>query len=622
MKRTALGLVLVVVSAFARAQEEDRLWMPEGYRLLTEEERQAISTEELKAIGTRNAEVMLQAIRTATPEERRAIATHLEEFGRKHELTAIQKQYVTMTSMTLMAVPVGEQDEARQAEAKARFDKLVREQEAATRGFPDDTEKVEAEARDIQARARTGTAADLYLPALRVLRARPSNRWARWTLHRIVEIDPRVMSKQPVSLYDAALLFFRARQAENPEEGAWYSIEALLRLTVREEVAEAKRLFALANARNARDIDSRLFPLLIAEIENDSAEVARLTPRAREAWPKQEDLDRSLFEGLGYLPGPLQARARETFERRYRAQHPTDWDSRFRNVFLDASAARWREVEGETTALLALPATTLPEPYRTRFLAMKLRAKSALGKCDEVSPEIARLEASAEAAYPRAEDPNSPPAQRTAAEVRQLRAELARQRAAIEKLRTSLADGSLERSAEWGALPAEERHARAEEWIASLAKEISDRESTIRNPDDAAAAAAWSRLEMANWQKERGISPDVITDLAGWAEHRSIEVRSAQGKCLLAKGRPAEAARVLSPCVSNGPSFHHDCVMPLLEAASALVSAGRVAEAAAIYEQIAPSRNYAGAAAKLYSEIEKAAPGTIKRREPLPSSAP
>src|SRR5262249_38972747 len=162
--------------------------------------------------------------------------------------------------------------------------------------------------------------------------------------------------------------------------------------SMRKEVAEAKRLFDLAIAKNARDVESRIFPILLAEIEGDSARVDRLMPRAREAWPKTEDLDRVILESIDVLPAGMQPKAGEAFGGKYKKAHPADWASRAEILSASLERGAFREVEAETGSLLALPVSTLSEPHRTAFRALRLRAIAGLGRCDEVLAEIPQLE--------------------------------------------------------------------------------------------------------------------------------------------------------------------------------------------------------------------------------------
>jgi len=140
MKHWRLGLLLLVIpSLFLAAQQEERLWMPEGYRLLTIEEHQALPPEEVKAIGQRNSDLLLQAVRAMSPAERQRVQESLQRTIENRELSQIEKQYVTMASMVLLAVPTEEHDRAQREEERQKFEKLLRDQEETTKGFPGST---------------------------------------------------------------------------------------------------------------------------------------------------------------------------------------------------------------------------------------------------------------------------------------------------------------------------------------------------------------------------------------------------------------------------------------------------------------------------------------------------
>ncbi len=606
--------------------------MPEGYRLLSVEERQSLRAEVLKEILTRNTTLLREAVHAMTAEERQAIAQSLDAFGRSHELTQIERQYVSMTSMMLLAAAVEENNKKDLAAEQARFEKLLRDQEEA-RPFPSDQKSVEKEAHAISALLGKEDLQRLYLRSLGALRARPWNYFIRVCFERIVSGNS--ISVRPVSLYDAALVFLRRRQAENPNEGSWYSLEAYLRLTRRGEAAEAKKLFATANAKGAKDAECRIFPLLLAEMDGNTAEAERLRRRALEAWPKSEELDRVLLDSIYELPTELNERARETFGKKYARAHPADWASRverLRSAIWDAERKQisgdalalpsaFKTVEGETTMLLSLPLSALPEPHRVELLALELRAKAGLGKCEEMSPSIAAFEAETETAYPRRFESGSQPRPRTAQGVRELRARIGDQRRGVEEMRRVLTGGSLESVEELRDAPKEEK----EEWLkrvgealAEAEREIADADLLLREPDDSAAAAEWSRRELAEWEKAHDIPSSqylATYDLSGRGERLQIAVRAAQGQCLLAKGMTLEASRVLKPCVGGGRNFHSDCVHPLIEAGVALAKEGQVQEAAEIFHLVEPS---SASTEPLFEAIEAKAPGTVKKKTPVP----
>jgi tetratricopeptide (TPR) repeat protein len=470
----------------------------------------------------------------------------------------------------------------------------------------------------------------LYLRSLGALRARPWNYFIRLCFHRIV--GGNSIAVHQTSLYDAALVFLHKREAENPDEGSWYSLEAFLRLSKRGEVAEAKKLFATANAKGAKDVECRIFPLLLAEMDGNIAEAGRLRQRALKDWPRSEDLDRVLLDSLSDLPTELNERARETFGKKYARAHPADWSSRVerlrstiwdaerKKIYGDASAlpSAYRAVESETTMLLSLPVSALPEPHRVEFLAMGLRAKAGLGKCGEVSPEIPAFEAETEMAYPRRFESGSQPRPRTARDVKELRARIGDERRGIEEFRRALTDGSLENAAEWRDVPKEERLKFLREALAMAEREVVEGDSLLREADDASVAAEWTRRELAEWEKAHNLpSSEFLTsyDLRGRGEGLQIGVRSAQGQCLLANGMALEAANVLKPCVGGGRNFHSDCIAPLVEAGVALARSGDVREAAAIFNLVEPSSTSTDG---LFEAIEAKAPGTVRKKTPVP----
>jgi hypothetical protein len=625
-------LLLVGATPALSDQEQEGPWMPDGYRLLSAEERQSLPPEELKAIQTRNTMLLRDAVHAMTPEERMAVAKRLEAFGRGQERTQVEKQYVTMTTMMLLSVAMEEKVQEDRAADQARFQKLLRDQEETSRTVPPDQKSVEAEAHAIAALIGKEDQRRLYLRALGALRARPWNYFIRVCFHRIVRSDS--VRSQPTSLYDAALVFVRARQAESPDEGSWFSLEAFLRLTVRGEVAQATKLFAAANAKGAKDVECRIFPLLLAEMDGNAAEAGRLRPRALEAWPKSEDLDRVLLESIDQFPSELAARARETFGKKYARAHPADWSSRvdrlrsalddayLQEVHGDAAAmpSALRAVESETTMLLSLPLSGLPEPHRAEVFALQLRAKAGLGKCEEVSPAITVLEAEAEVAYPRQFDPDSQPRARTVQDVQSLKASIGEERRGVEKLREALTDGTLEREPELRDVPQEERLKLAREALTEMEREVADADSLLRDKDDPAAAAEWTRHELADWEKaHRILSREYMDsyDLAGRGERLGIRVRAAEGQCLLARGMLLDAASILKPCVGGGRNFHTDCVSPLIEAGAALARKGDVREAAVIFNLVRPS---SASSEALFQLIEAKAPGTVKKKDLVPIS--
>jgi hypothetical protein len=524
---------------------------------------------------------------------------------------------VVLLLFTALALPAQEEGNLWTPE---RFEQLLRDQEATTRGFPPDRELVEAEAFAIENEIGQTESTALYLRALRPLRAAPGNDAIRVCFGQLVRGDSPSRPRN-MSLYDAALAFLQARQNESPDEGAWYSLEAFLRLSMRSEVGEAKKLFALAIQKHAYDLESLTYPILLAEIEGHQQEVERLMLRAHDTCPNPESLDRSLWSAIDSLPADLQARARETFGGKYKKRHPADWASRSKILAASMTNGSFRDVEAETATLLALPEGTLPDPYRSEFLALRLRSLAGLGQCDEVVAQIPRLEAVGSAAYRETYDDAFPPAPRTSRDVKLLRSHVEDGLRSLRQLRASIADGSFEKKPEFRELPPVQLHA----WIAQSATqldgEIREMESLL-NRTDQAFLSEWSRRELTSWYGWQKIPLDSNLDAADPGARLVIQVRSAAGKCLLSHHRAADAARVLAPCVGSGTRFHSDCGDPILEAGLELVKEGRWKEAAAVYAVTAPVQNFSSRSEELYREIEKAAPGSVRKFRPMPQPTP
>jgi hypothetical protein len=618
MKVFLASLLLCGSAGMLLAAQEEALWMPGGYRLLSAEEQQSLPAEEVKAISARNTASLREAIGRMTPEERQATAERLHAAGRGRRLSPLEAQYISLTTMMLLSKTVEEKHPESLPNQEARFQQLLRDQEQTTKGFPSDADSVQQEAETILAILNKHFVSykDFYLRALKPLRARPWNDAIREAFRMIVDKStPRAYAgggPAPTLICDAAIAFIHAREKETPQEGSWYSLEALLTLTVRNDVAGAKRLFSVAIEKDAHDTNSRIYPLLIAEIEDDRAAVARLRPRAHKVTSNDALLDRMLFFEIILLPRDLQLKARSTFQRRYEEAHPADWRIRMHILTQQLEAGGLQEVESETTELLLLPVSVLPEPHRSEFLALKLLAMAGLGRCDGSVAEIPRLESAAAAAYPWETDPDAPPHPKTAQDVRDLRLAIGQQRAEIARWRAALKDGSLDRSPDLRGTPKEERQKLVLEMIAAGEKEISKEEETIGSGDEATVAAEWSEREMTRWLENRGITADTTADMAGSAERLSIRTRSAAGKCLLARGRASEAARILAHCVGSGRLEHPDCVHPLFEAAHVLVAQGKTENAAAIYNFLARNPSLDIYVERLYVDIERSSPGLVR----------
>ena len=596
--------------------------MPEGYHLLSLEERRDLPPDELKAIHSKNTALLEEALARMTPSERSGLGQELQRFGQARALSDVEKHYIALVSMRLLAGAMQEHTQQEKEAETARFEKLLKEQEETTNGFPSDQKSVETEAWAAYERRGKEDSHKVYLRVLKPLRARPWNDVARFVFEKLVGAGQPFVEvngeKRPLppGLPDAALAFCKKRQAETPSEGAWFSLEAFFRLR-RGEVVEAKRLFNAAMAKEAKDGDSYVFPLLIAEVDQNAPEIARLRARAQRVWPKPNDLDRALLLNVVVLPAEMEAKARRTFMSRYKQAYPADWESRVAILRRNLEAGEFHNVESETGALLALPLSVLPEPQRTDLRALNLRAQAALGQCAGLESQIPLLEVKAASVYPWESDPDSPPPVRTSADVRAVRAELEERRKTVEKLKKSIEDGSLDASPDWEEVPAAQRRSTAQRLVEEFEGENSATASRLPEGDDAAAALEWSRRELEKWEEEtfpglwRASEGHLGSlDIYGHAEGLSIHVRSAIGRCLLAKGDARAAVRVLKPCIA-GRYYHGACITPLVEAGVALVRTGALPEGVAIYKLVSPS---AVSTDPLFDAIKAAAPGAVERR--------
>ena len=623
--RALVGILLLAFAAEVCAQEQpaetESLWMPEGYRLLSIEERNALPPEEMKTIGTRNMELLQAAIEVMTPSERQEVQGRLTRFLQTKAAKDYERQYATMVTMRLLAQPQAQEGRRRQEERRLRVEKLVREQEATTRGFPADAAAVQKEAEAILPLIGKEDASLLYLRALRPLRARPWNQ----DIRRAVARDVRGHDE----LIEALLEFCAAREKESPEEGAWFSLEAFVRLTMRDDEAAGRRLFAVAVQKNARDLDSRIFPLLLAEIDGDQAAVARLRPRALEAWPNPAHLDQTLFAYVQLLPPMLQAKAHDTIEARFTQANPADWGARLDRLWVALEdnphdlrrKERLPEIAREAESVLVLPATILPQEYGVQFQAIALLVYARLGRCDEVEAHLPALEQGIASAAPLLYEEGQPPPPRTAEDVRELREDLAEIAAFRSKLDGYLKTGSLKSIPELRDVPEAERRATVEAAIAELDRVRGDDLRLLGSGgNDAAVAAAWTREDRIAWEKARKVDAFPQYDIPTKADRIRIRVRSAEGRCLLEQGQLDRAIRVLQPCFGDARNIHYACVQPLIDAGILRANKGDTAAALRIFRLLQPLLREESGLNQLRAAIERVAPGSLPTS--VPSSAP
>ena len=606
MKLT-LAILLLVAASSAIAQEAEQLWMPEGYRFLTLEERQALPPAELQAIGIRNQEILRAAVKAMSREERQQVAVRLESYGKRPEATQVEKQYVTMTEMLLMATVMDEQNQKMKQVAQDRREALLKEQEETSKGFPSDQKSVEKEAWDVEsAMAARGDYRLLYLRILKPLRARPWNHEVRVAFRRIV----RGMQYE---LVDPALAFVEKRQKESPQEGAWDSLRAFLLLSFKGDVAEARRLFAIAVEKNANDVESRIFPLLMAQIDGNAADVARYEPRARQAWPKPEDLERVLFDQIDVLPESLKAKAKETVAAKYRARHPADWGARSRNLMERFEAKDNAGVEKEANALLALPTSALPDEDRLSFSLLRIRARAAAAAAPKPRQKSRTSSSGPRGVHPPQFDGDVAPRAHTEAEVRRMRTTLKQaeeQRVRVDRWRKG---DAADMPGEISGLAADERKTALDGLLVEMDRSIAAMHGLVDGRDDPSAALAWSRSDLETWEKAHQVTPTGNYDISGDAESLSMIARSETARCWLSRSDAVAAARLVTPCAGAGRNWHSNCVSPLEDAGILLAQTNHVKEAIAIYQQLRP----AGSAVDLlFGAIEKASPGSVAPPKP------
>jgi hypothetical protein len=331
MPRLGARLFLLVLAAVASPLRADVfpsecLWVPQGFRILTPEDFDAEIQHHRSEVFTANDKILNQALASRSDERLQALYDSVQECG-KHVETDEEKHYVSLVTVRIRQVQKSREEELRRAKRQRDFDLLLERQEAESQGLVNDPDLVEKEAlrlQDLLAEGKTPFR-DLYLQALRPLRARPWNHEARDIVTAVLNHarsldDP----KDGRNLSDAAIAFIERRRKESPTEGAWPSLEAYIRLRHRGTPGDddkmertVRELWKEALALNANDVDTRIFPLLFALADRDESQAGPLLRFAAEAWPDREELKRVLLENADSLPGLYSTLARRAIEKRF-----------------------------------------------------------------------------------------------------------------------------------------------------------------------------------------------------------------------------------------------------------------------------------------------------------------
>jgi len=573
-------------------------WAPEGYRFLSDSDRATLAPDEIGGIERHNQELLRDSIARMSRSERQKIAESNARITESGDLDGRMRQYITIVGMMLIGQT---QREAGQREASIRenqgasvFRGLLERQESVD-SFSSEREAVVAEAYRIAAEKGVKDDEARYLEALAPLRARPWNTEIRGTFREIVKAGSltHIYFPERPTLFDAAMEFLHHRESEAPDEGAWFSLEGVLRLRLRGEVAKAEALFKTAREKRANDVESRLYPLLLAEIEGDAPAMRRLLPSAQEAWPDRESLDEALLAAVEDLPDELQKRARTTFEARYQREHPADWNHRTELLEHDLEGGSVREVEARTGALLNLPPSAIPIQARAEILSLSLSAKARLGKCDEVLQRLPELEAIAPQAFPGSSGTGPPTHQESEIDALRKRAsELNRKIAQVKSRVESNDDSSLNEDPD-------------PESLLEEAKEL-DRILSAGSP--ALIVRDWNRAERREWERAHKIDELQIYDRASHSDRLVIEVRGDIARCELSRGKFDEAARSVMSCWGAERNLHKACLVPLIDAAIGLVETGRLDRALAILCGLSKHGISADQITKLEEALRRAAP--------------
>jgi hypothetical protein len=607
-------------------------WVPEGYVFLGYEESfQMMRSGEGRKVGEvnqRNSALLDAALAKMTVPELEALLAKMRDYV-KNDAPAWELRNYAL----LVGVHAGEHLRLLQSRHPDSFDAIVQAQEAASAGFADDPEAVSREAERLERLLGKQPNSELYLALLKPLRARPWNSDARRVLHEIVKQD------EPSGTYPAdrgkflilklaALEFVHKRQAEQPNQGAWYSLEATLRdlpeqppggYYSQEEAHRARdagfaplrALWERAIALRSRDDEAHSMAIILARLDGDAEkEREAMASYAQGGLSEKAAIEHNVrLVADDYLTPGMRERLYKASLRS--AEGATDWAGRLETL---QSSPNYELVVADTSALLELPEKTLPQPYRVELLSLNLQRRLAShhgeqhGFCDEIAKQLPSLERQALAAYPPAADPNLPQPPHQLGEVAGLRREVVEGKQEVEKLdRLLLSHADPDGKALTGEQEQEVRRLRDE-----LARESQQAEQRVAGKTDQAVLAEWNRRELEEWrgdhQQEQG-SRKVLP--LGEAERLTLQVRADLADCYRTEERFVEAAAVVDGCLLPRPGVDSPCVVALANVGSALARRGSLREGVAVYRKLAAAAVDPQRLDALREIINTAAPGTL-----------
>jgi hypothetical protein len=395
-------------------------WIPDGYRLYRlSEQQELLKTQQLGEVNKKNQAVLTAALAAMSREELEKLVTTMRAYyphAELHEYGNYALLVMTYAQAQLRALARPRQP--------PDFAALLREQETVERRLAARA-AIESEATAIEQSLGKEPLRALYLRVLALLRAEPGNDTVRDVLAHVIRSDGATFPDEKpylLRLHDAAVAFARSRQAAEPNEGAWFSLEGYLLLGAADRDPAVKRLFDEAAARGATDTDTRVYPLLLARLDGEQAKEATLMKRAIAEWAGSAERVETVLEYYSHgLPASYQEKWREREKRRESERGVVDWQARIEELSQEMSRHP-AEVRDKTAGWLAAGGGNPPEPFRAAALSLNLQAAAASGalvraECDGLAAQLPRLEAEAASAYPAAEDGDVEPPPHHAAEM-------------------------------------------------------------------------------------------------------------------------------------------------------------------------------------------------------------